>query len=550
MAQWLVLTDHRSGQLLIPAGSVVDDSNQDVAALKREGAVVVPYTTAQDKTIADFQHARRTPNNAQTLRLRLDVNGVGPGATHTSGPMDFWVDNVAGSDLNPGTLSQPFATIQAAESLIPDIVQHPIIIHVKGSATPYALPTFRNRIYQDSPIEGQQAIVAVICDHGGTNDDGFTTLDSGTAQGGSNQTTLVTAGGIGSSQERRTRTLLIESGTSVGDRRVIREHTDTDVIPTSAFSVALQAGDAWRIVESAAILEPDTTTELYGGPLRSSGYVTAPDAESSQALMIINFKLGDTNSNELYTSGHQVWYGIEWAPAGTSFNLFGNGAQIFCGLDHTLAGTADERAGLPVSLFGAPSITSWVGWGWFSTKFVFLQGTGGQYSLSGIVCDRFPMNSGEVYIAGFNFYTLGCRLFGFDLGRKCSLILTQSDVNSQNVSGNIDGTIWGLSAEGPGARIHCFDSNVTIDAGTECVRAESGGEIYLQSGILTGPIGLIARRGGRVFFNNGNVSITAGTAETRVEDPEAVNIDRTQAGYTAVGRYIAAPDGSKVQRFL
>lgn len=462
--------------------------------------------------------------------------------TVTDRKLDVYVDADNGSDEAPGTLIAPVRTILEAEKRIPSEVLHTVVVHVRAASVPYDLPTFRPRAYG--------ALVIVVCDWGGQRGDGFVTHHEDVSTSASSQTQIVCAGGLGVNTHRG-RTVVVESGEAAGDRRLIADHSDTTISPTHAFSAPIVEGDTFRIVDSGAILQPSADTQIHGGPINPSGYVSSR-SQSEFALVFANFKCADDVIDQLYVTGHVVQYGWEWVNnVGPAFDVFGDGSLVRAGQDSATEVDGDELASIPVDHLGAPTHNSWAGWGWsHRTGFSFLQGDGGRYGLAGVVMDRFPMNSGRVFVAGYLFWNLGCRLISLSINRLCSLVLSHSEVEDVKIGGRITGAVWGISAEGPGARIHLLDVDATLSVpGGEAVRSEHGASIYVQNGDVTDcDIGLLARAGGTVWFRDG-VTVVADTAQTRTEDPEGAPSDRPIGDYDAVGRYISAADGSVVQRF-
>ena len=63
------------------------------------------------------------------------------------GPIDLYVRGMDGDDGNPGTISKPLSSLQAALDKIPNIVNDTVVIHV-GPHSPggYVLPVMKPRI--------------------------------------------------------------------------------------------------------------------------------------------------------------------------------------------------------------------------------------------------------------------------------------------------------------------------------------------------------------------------------------------------------------------
>ena len=169
----------------------------------------------------------------------VGLENVG-GPFFTTANVDLYVDNINGDDANDGSVGNPLKTLVEAESRLPLVIDHRVIIHMLpyDVSVPnvgyYEWPVFRARVLNENIFVVSESIEV---------------LATGTAQAGSDQYKLVTTGGLTVDEYVDSyASIYITSGLSVGDRRTISENTATDIVPANTFSDAVAAGDTYEIV--------------------------------------------------------------------------------------------------------------------------------------------------------------------------------------------------------------------------------------------------------------------------------------------------------------
>lgn len=162
-------------------------------------------------------------------------------ASTTSAELHLWVDVNSGSDSNPGTQAEPLQTVDELFSRFPDIANHPVIAHFAAGTYDAYSRSITTLARQPVALVGEERTV----------------LLTGTAQAGSDETTLVTSGGL-TPEEFHTAHVRITSGDADGSERTIKRNTDTDILPANDFKAAVQEGDTFEVFTPAARLRiPD-----------------------------------------------------------------------------------------------------------------------------------------------------------------------------------------------------------------------------------------------------------------------------------------------------
>jgi hypothetical protein len=191
----------------------------------------------------------------------------------TGGQIDLYVagDAVGSSDSNPGTIASPLKTINEAirRCNLYDEITAAFNIHV--AAAPIAGYVLTTTV-QAHLLRGN---ITIIGDGAGQGTDGFTVLRAtAAAQAGSTIAQIVTPAGLGVNTFRG-KTVEVITGAAIGDRRTIRDNTDTVITPVRNFSAAVAANDTFRIIEPAA-----TVTYSAGA---STPYVAAQDCGAASS---------------------------------------------------------------------------------------------------------------------------------------------------------------------------------------------------------------------------------------------------------------------------
>lgn len=452
---------------------------------------------------------------------------------------EIYVDQANGDDANAGDASAPLATIIEAERRIDDItLGGGVRIYVAPGT--YIAPTFRRRILR--------AGIYIICEE-------FTELLAPqAAQAGSSRSLVNTLPGLGVDTYRG-KTVEILSGAAAGDRRLIRDHTDTQIIPDLAFSAAVAANDQFRIVEPLATIEKDPaadTMELVRGNGASLLNIDIYGArgEAQAGVTFINFFI---DSDYVMLSDVARFYGCELTQGVT----FSGAGAMQAGWDGNDRGDFSSQAAGTGLLFGAPSDTSWSGWGLVLNAFGFFS------NISASILG---------YVSGLNGGN------GVTVGQACHLYIAAGSIFSTGPNGGI--AVANISDEvGPTARVevsgktlfpdikfkitatggpgaHVFGEGATLyitqtdidAAGLDGVLAERSGyaHIWMDVDVTASQVGVRARSGGRVDFMNGFGVVSVGNNIEVGNTPAASTI---AALATNLDFVVDTPsDGSIVQR--
>ena len=286
------------------------------------------------------------------------IHGTGISST-TVAPLDIFVSGLNGDDANNGmTAAFPLATLIAAERLIPDIVDHRVIMHLgNAGGSPYAAPFFRERVVR--------ARIWVIGDGAGQSGepDGFRAVagtgNSGTADGGSTANELIfTAGGM-TVDAFLGKTIEITSGAALGDRRTITENSATTFKPTRPWSASV-AGSTYRVVEPDVDIDwvRIDSDQLEVGVATGVGMDgTFRDHADLVGLFFVNIR-ASAPSSSVFASFRRtriLMFGVEMTDTPLSFSF--NQSPASLGIDSSRDGVYSARDD-----FGLPSRTTWLGW--------------------------------------------------------------------------------------------------------------------------------------------------------------------------------------------
>lgn len=436
-----------------------------------------------------------------------------------TGRLDLYVaaDAANASDANPGTAAQPLATFEAAIARINaydeigegDANGIAAVIHMAAAAAGY---TFQQALLPVL-LRGDVAIIGDGAAQPGQ--DGFTVLVATTAAvAGSSTSQLVMGGGLGVNTYRG-KTIEILTGAAAGDRRTIRDHTDTIVIPVRNFSAAVAATDTFRIVGPAVEIALTPLTLLvdgYGGEILSSGIWNGNPADVA-SLHLVNLRFEQTSTGAVRLSRSRVvFYGCEFEdPAGTTATVLDtDGSTLLLGTEWPSAAC---QAQLGPILTSAPSVTSWSGWGCFFVEALsqfgggtlagFLVGTGASIAIRG---DAFVMCGGAVSgnsAGGVVSPGPGSRpslVFGIVGGAANAPACALANASAGAAVLDIGNTSTGFMV---GVTVSLLKATLTPNAGT-CLRVRGGNAIYVDTSTNVtgaGNVGIDARAGGRVDLN-------------------------------------------------
>jgi hypothetical protein len=290
---------------------------------------------------------------------------LAPGpAPLSSGPLDLYVSDVNGNDLNNGlSPATALKTITAAEALIPYILQvssHRVIVHVGLHAgVGYAPPTFRARVLN--------ANVYVYGDGAGqAGETGFVTLVATVASAaGTSQTAVVSAAALGVDAFRG-RTIEIMSGPAAGDRRTIRNNSATTFFPTWPFSAVVAPGNTYRVVTPAVVIAPASTLGQSHVLVDGTGGQDLAFPPPRASIFFVNIAFDVSGAAPFVTlqcrNARMCLLGVEVRETASPLVIITPGCVVFSGLERVNVATQAPEVISPVAELGAPSITAWVGW--------------------------------------------------------------------------------------------------------------------------------------------------------------------------------------------
>jgi len=276
----------------------------------------------------------------------------------TVADVDLYVRAADGDDDNPGTSVSPLETLQAAVDLLPNTINHTVIIHVGPHAgNGYDMPVFKNKILN--------ANIWVISDGGGGGTDGFTEIVSSTAALAGSTNISVRSSGLSDTEfdgfgEHFGRTIEILTGDAAGDRRSIHHNDTQDIVVNLPFSATISEDDTYRIVEPETIIYISSSV---------SSYIIAQDCGERQPandilggaskINFANFKFDSSVATQLNINSSAVGlYGIELVEH-----------IIFVGFSSGLTAGTDSMIHPDVFAVDAyndlslDSNTEWRGWG-------------------------------------------------------------------------------------------------------------------------------------------------------------------------------------------
>ena len=320
---------------------------------------------AQQHLLGGADHSGDILANVNTKVSDYDLASV------TKARMDFYVRDDIGDDANPGTIALPLKTIAEAERRIPDVVAHPVVIHLGVHPVGgWVIPVFRSRVLRDH--------VCIIGDGAGTPGvDGFTDIVASTpALAGSNINKVVSVGldaiPRGGYGEYSTYTIEILTGAAAGDRKTIRRNTTTDILPMVNFTAAVAPGDFYRIVmPSIHIVFPDSASAnnkslIFGtdkGEVQSTYAMHSRDQINPySSVVFINLHVPTLFEN--YFSVNNVAVIFLGITVSKMFCALGYGT-IRLGVEGFYFAGFAANEGVPLGnrIFLCPSSLSWAGWG-------------------------------------------------------------------------------------------------------------------------------------------------------------------------------------------
>ena len=281
-------------------------------------------------------------------------------------PLHIYVSNINGSDVNTGlTSADPLQTITKAETLIANVVNSPVVIHVgrfdlTGLGS-YVMPKFKRRNLRES--------VYLVCDGAsqpGASGLAFNELQAATAVGVGSTANVVKWGG---GTDYRGKTIEILTGTAATDRRTIRNADATDIVPVAPFSTGGAA--TYRIIETTVNLGFTDTSTLGEYVLcegMGSGDATPASDIITNGLYVVNARFvaqGAVAGSLAFCikDSQVVFFGCEFQDA-AAINVRMDSSSLTMG--HNGSDFARVVGSYNLGFLGVTSNLQWRGWGFAS----------------------------------------------------------------------------------------------------------------------------------------------------------------------------------------
>ena len=302
--------------------------------------------------------------------LRADLNQWSDELI-TAARIDIYVSAANGHDGNSGlSPRQALATFGAAVAKIPVVCDHSVVLHFASGTYTWDRTVGPHILRQPPCIIGDGA--------GQDGDDGFTELQAAkAAASGSGARVVVDPDGGFTVNQFQGKTILILNGAAAGDRRTIRNNTETDLVPSAAFSAEIAEGDTFRIVEPAVEFRMPVLSGIGGAATAITGcgvpsimdqqLASGAESQKPSSIILMNLAISDTAGdigNSFGIANSTVYaYGVEVRERGSTFGFITDQAAVlFSGMDF-YATSLNFGARLPASLGLAVSGTSFFGWG-------------------------------------------------------------------------------------------------------------------------------------------------------------------------------------------
>lgn len=466
------------------------------------------------------------------LKIVDDAAAVAELVSTTRAALDIYVSPGSGDDADDGSLATPIATLAEAERRVPLVVMHPVVIRLRNEPG-YVWPVWRPRLIS--------APIVIMADEA-WDPTVYTVVASGTAAGGTTDSVVVDAGmGV---DAHRNLWLRMTSGAASGHRKGVRNNTATDIVPWSKFGTAPAPGDSYEIFQNEveiALTAPvgDDAIVLVSGVGRD---VTRGREGSPGCFVFAGVTF--TGSSRVGVSAPCVFYGCVSDPRSWDWNA-AHPAYLGCDTD-----TGVVEAVLPNTLFGAPSITAWRGWG-----MVFSHASGPVVSTQGgTIAGYWSTAPTKVFSTAVG--SVGTlRWIGGSCGR---LSLTRQSnmcelgVRIDSTKVLIDGTSSSIFAQ-QGAQLQVGLVKLVPPSGQNALAVESGAEarvhgaggLFAAEGESPDVATVNATHGGRVYTVDG--APTLGRAVGADWDV-GNGFPQNKSFFAAGGDHIAHTDGSLVVR--
>ncbi len=449
---------------------------------------------------------------------------------------NLFVRDADGDDLNDGlSTGAPLKTLAAALAKLPDFLQNEHIIHLGDGV--YPMPEQRQFLLSDR--------LYFYGDGAGTGD-GWTELEASLASlAGSDVDIIVTAGLT--PNEHRGKILEITSGAASGAKRMIRDHTATNIFPVRPIP-GFNDPDTYRIIEPAVSLRADTSAggeadyrafQGVGGRYRFDDGST-----KDPAIVFAQLKLTAQVSRTVgFTDATYAFYAVEVDGTGVTFDLFWADADVWAGTD-SLDG---ELANLATPLAGAP--LDWLGCGLSRVD----DNSGSIFRMENSKMRGFFVTEKSLLDGEFGLlHMFGGNLFGaagaksLDIRRHNYVILDGQDDNSDTLL--IASTDGNAIIADNGAEIDVLAATVNSTTGTT-IRVLHDARLTASGlfGESASGLSLDASLGGKAFMKGGPNFGRAAGLDYRAE--AAGVLDKNKSFFASVGDGIAG-EGSVIVKTL
>lgn len=310
------------------------------------------------------------------------VAGLGQYFAATVQRVDLYVNPNASnaSDSNIGSQAHPLLTFDGAIRRVNQVhvvnKGAPIVVHL---ATHPGAGYSWTADLQDISLKAQ--VVFIGDGAGESGDDGFTELLSAVAQAGTSNTAIESAGLVADAYHGKT--IEMTSGNANGFRRTVRNNDGNTIFPVESFAVGPVAGDTFRVVEPAVVVQIRSYT-INGATLGFDQPVTIDrvgDARPGNDALVssmgsrsyIAFVNMRWVSDATGTTCRLDWkssavglFGVELDSSVVLIRIRSSGdCTVMSGMDGFFGFL---RAQLCIDLGEATDIRAWGGWGAFFTN--------------------------------------------------------------------------------------------------------------------------------------------------------------------------------------
>lgn len=385
----LTFTQFSGAGQIVAGGGLTKTGNQLDVGANADGSIVVNADDIQVGVINDPQHGSRGGGTLHALVVAAGTAGFMSGsdktkldsvdltlANATTAAITLYVDT-AGNDGNPGTISFPFLTIQAAINSIPKNIKHPVTINVgAGSFAGYEVGNFS--IWNAaSPSSGAFLnIVGSISNATVATGTATGTATAGAIGSGITWGTLTDSGQTWTVNDLRGKFLEIISGTGSSQIAPIYSNTATTVTIVGIWATAPAAGSTYAIrdcstIISSGVTAPAEISTILNSTNSATGTVGATNTSNSIWVHDVNsFGLGNslgvviqrmkTNATVLIvgqsavamktcrfsgtSTGSNVKEGASLVVSGCVFDTSGNGLTVNGGLGGRTPGATIYRS--------------------------------------------------------------------------------------------------------------------------------------------------------------------------------------------------------------